>query len=76
MVGERSLASTIEGINVGGYICDFGHMIVGSSKKKTFRVTNVGKLPMSFNFDKKVLQNIGINIDPDKANKIPPNTSQ
>ena len=50
-------------------------MVVGSTKRKTFRLTNVGKLPVTFNFDKKMLNQAGINIDPDKYLKLLPNSS-
>lgn len=57
-------------------MCDFGNVIVGSSKKKSFRLTNVGKIPVSFNFDKKLQSQANISIEPDKVQKLMPNTSQ
>ena len=45
----------LENIAIAGYICDFGNVVVGSTKRKTFRLTNVGKIPVTFNFDKKIL---------------------
>lgn len=57
----------LENINIASYICDFGNVVVGASKKKTFRLTNVGKIPVTFSFDKKILSTAGISIDPDKA---------
>lgn len=61
---------------VSNYICDFGHMVVGSSKRRTFRMTNCGKNNLGFTFDTRILQQIGIAIDPNKPPKIfPPNTS-
>jgi hypothetical protein len=51
-------------------------MVVGSSKKRTFRMTNCGKNNLGFSFDTRILQQIGISIDPIKPPKIfPPNTS-
>lgn len=38
-------------------------------------MTNVGRLPLTFNFDKKILANIGLTIEPDKVQKLLPNTS-
>jgi len=58
---------TIENINIATYVCDFGHVVVGSTKKKTFRMTNVGKIPITFAFDKKILTSAGISIEPDKV---------
>lgn len=63
-------------IIVSNYICDFGNMVVGSSKKKTFRMTNCGKNNLNFTFDTRILQQIGITIDPAKPPKqFLPNTS-
>jgi len=56
-------------IFVSNYICDFGNMVVGSSKKRTFRMTNCGKNSLSFSFDTRLLQQIGISIDPPKPPK-------
>ena len=66
----------MENINITNYLCDFGNVVVGGSKKKSFRLTNVGKIPINFNFDKKMLGQAGIDIEPDKAVKIGPNSSQ
>ena len=38
------------------YVCDFGNMIVGTQKKKTFKITNTGGVPASFDLRKAVLQ--------------------
>lgn len=54
-------------INVVTYVCDFGNIIVGKSATKSFRLTNCGKIPISFNFDKKLLNFAGLAIEPDKA---------
>lgn len=45
----------LENIAIASYTCDFGNVVVGSTKRKTFRLTNVGKIPVTFNFDKKIL---------------------
>jgi len=65
----------LDNINISSYVCDFGNVVVGSSKKKSFRLTNVGKIPVSFQFDKKMLNNAQINIEPDKAVKLMANQS-
>jgi hypothetical protein len=51
-------------------------VIIGGTKKRSFRLTNVGKLPINFNLDKKLLNNAGISFDSDKGLKIMPNNSQ
>lgn len=65
----------LENITIAAYSCDFGNVVVGSTKKKSFRLTNVGKIPVTFNFDKKILTSAGISIEPDKAQKVMPNSS-
>ena len=61
---------------VTNYVCDFGNMVVGSTKKKTFRITNCGKNSLNFSFDTRILQQIGIAIDPSKPPKqFAPNSS-
>jgi len=47
-----------------------------AAKKRSFRLTNVGKLPINFTLDKKLLNQAGISFDQDKAVKIMPNNSQ
>ena len=46
---------SLDNINITNYVCDFGNVVVGGSKKKSFRLTNVGKIPVNFAFDKKLL---------------------
>jgi len=51
-------------------------MVVGSTKKKTFRITNCGKNSLNFSFDTRLLQQIGMSIDPSKPPKqFAPNSS-
>lgn len=57
------------------YSCDFGNIIVGKSQQKSFRLTNCGKIPINFFFDKKILNSAGITIEPDKVQKMMPNQS-
>lgn len=73
-VGNTNVS--LENINISTYCCDFGNVVVGGSKKKSFRLTNVGKIPINFLFDKKLLGQAGIAIDQDKGQKIMPNTSE
>ena len=65
----------LDSISIASYICDFGNVVVGSTKKKSFRLTNVGKLPVTFNFDKKLLTQAGIAVEPDKVQKLMPHHS-
>ena len=68
-------AVNLESISIATYVCDFGNVVVGSTKRKSFRLTNVGRIPVTFNFDKKLLTQAGIAIEPDKVQKLMPNSS-
>jgi len=57
----------LESISIATYVCDFGNVVVGSTKRKSFRLTNVGRLPVTFNLDKKLLAQAGITVEPDKV---------
>ena len=54
-LGIGGIQINLENIVIANYSCDFGNVVVGSTKKKTFRLTNVGKIPVTFNLDKKIL---------------------
>ena len=64
-VGNTNVS--LENINICTYVCDFGNVVVGGSKKRSFRLTNVGKIPINFLFDKTLLGQAGIAIDQDKG---------
>ena len=66
---------SLDNIQLSPYTCDFGNVIIGGTKKRSFRLTNVGKLPINFTLDKKLLNNAGISFDQDKGVKIMPNNS-
>lgn len=70
------MSLSLDNIQICTYVCDFGNVIIGGSKKRSFRLTNVGKIPINFAFDKKLLGQSGIAIDQDKGQKIMPNNSQ
>ena len=55
ILGIGGTIINLENICIASYTCDFGNVVVGSTKKKSFRLTNVGKLPVSFSFDKRIL---------------------
>ena len=67
ILGIGGTIVNLENITIAAYSCDFGNVVVGSTKKKSFRLTNVGKIPVTFSFDKKILTQAGISIEPDKA---------
>lgn len=54
-------------LEVGRWIVDFGYVVIGGApKSRTFKMTNVGALPVSFNFDEKMLKSHGFSISPSK----------
>jgi hypothetical protein len=53
------------------YICDFGNVIIGQTKKKIFKITNASLIgQLSWVFDKKHLAGTGFSIEPEKVNKL------
>jgi len=72
----NGVSINLDNIQLTTYTCDFGNVILAGSKKRSFRLTNVGKLPINFTLDKKLLNQAGISFDQDKAVKIMPNNSQ
>jgi hydrocephalus-inducing protein len=70
------MAEDDDKIIVSNYMCDFGNIVVGQSKSKKFRMTNCGKNSLTFSFDTRILQQIGLSIDPAKPPKqFVPNSS-
>ena len=72
----NGVAVNLDNIQICTYVCDFGNVVLGKSKVRSFRLTNCGKIPVNFTFDKKLLGQAGIAIDQDKGQKIMPSTSQ
>lgn len=52
-------------------VVDFGSTIKGLTKKKTFKLTNVGVLPVYLRFDKKELAKYGLSIEPSEISNLP-----
>lgn len=63
-------------INIASYVCDFGNVIISKTAKRSFRLTNTGKMKISFNFRKEALNAAGLDIEPDKVVNLMPNASQ
>ncbi|CAM9191035.1 unnamed protein product, partial [Phaeothamnion confervicola] len=59
-------------IVVGRHVADFGHVIVGLTKRRTFRVVNTGGVgPLSWSFDRNRLAGTGFTVDPEKVVRLP-----
>ena len=52
------------------YQLDFGNIIIGSSKKKQFKLINVSSIPISLNFDYKTIKTMGITLSHEKSKTI------
>ena len=71
---DKSLSSIMPEIQdkiiAGVWECNFGNMVLGKDKTKMIRVSNVGNLPVTYNFDFKQLKLYGISIEPTKVPKL------
>ena len=57
---------------VANYLCDFGNVISGTSKKKVFKIMNASTAgPMTWVLDKSSYAGSGFSVDPDKVSKLP-----
>ena len=56
------------------YQCDFGNIVIGASKNRSFKIMNTSVTPISFSFDQKY-KALGIWINPDKVPKLMPGDS-
>lgn len=64
--------SNISKIVIANYYCDFGNVIIGTNKKKIFKIMNNSQAgPLSWQFDKQILAGTGFSINPDTVSKLP-----
>lgn len=62
----------VQNVVVGHYLCDFGNVISGQSKKRVFKVVNASSAgPISWVFDKRNLTAMGYTLEPEKVTKLP-----
>ena len=54
----------------GRFVCDFGHVVLGSTVKRTFVVTNTGATPASFSVDKAQAAEYGFAIEPSRVTRL------
>ena len=62
-------------INLAGFICDLENIVLGSAKKKAFKIKNTSNVPITFSFDQKVYKLLNIIINPDRIPKMMPGES-
>ena len=53
------------------YVVDLGYVIPGSNKSKSFKLTNTGKIPISFTIDKNLCAARGFSIEPEQIIRLP-----
>ena len=53
------------------YVCDFGNVIAGTTKKRKFSLTNTGHLPVSFTLDTTGAAANGFSVDPPMVKNLP-----
>ncbi len=85
--GREPVASILEQVVLGSFVCDFGNIIKGTHKTRSFKVTNTGSLPITFGIrfvllffyislkweelEKRTIQATGCVIDPEKIKRLP-----
>lgn len=53
---RRALERLLRGTPIAArYLCDFGNVVAGQQRRRTFALTNTGFQAVSFDFDKKAL---------------------
>jgi len=54
------------------YDLDFGNIVIGTTKKKQFKIINTGEYPLTFEIDNKLLRKYNLKMEPEKLLRIPP----
>ncbi len=54
----------------GRFVCDLGHVILGSTVKRSFTVTNTGASPASFSLDKTEAAEYGFSLEPSRVTRL------
>ena len=61
---------------IARHVSNFGHVILGQTRKRTFKITNTSALgQLSWVFDKNVLAGTGFSLEPEKVVRLPENQS-
>jgi hypothetical protein len=72
---EVALPSAPKGLVLSRYVCNFGNVVKGQQKRRTFRVTNKSYFPVSFDLP-KLLKGTVFAVEPDKAKRLAGSRSQ
>ena len=61
---------------IARHVSNFGHVILGQTRKRTFKITNTSALgQLSWVFDKNILAGTGFSLEPEKVVRLPENQS-
>ena len=61
---------------IARHVSDFGHVVLGQTRKRTFKITNTSALgQLSWVFDKNLLAGTGFSLEPEKVVRLPENQS-
>lgn len=58
-------------ITAAYYVCDFGHIVLGHSGKVALSITNCYREPISFTINRRMLQQFGYTVLPERARNLP-----
>ncbi|KYF44521.1 hypothetical protein TGARI_206550B, partial [Toxoplasma gondii ARI] len=66
--------AVLEGVRVtaGQYVCDFGNIVVGQSRKKTIRIANLSSAPISLRTNQRTVATLGFAVEPGSILRLGP----
>lgn len=68
----QTMTKSEEKIVVATYVCDFGNIVINSSKKRMFKITNYSQiLPLEFVFESKYYKSQGFSISNERVKILP-----
>lgn len=53
------------------FVLDFGNIVLGTHKVKKLSITNIGRVPVSFQLDKNLASSRGFQIEPERVVRLP-----
>lgn len=61
-----------EDFYVAHYELDYGNMVIGTTRRKQFKLLNTGEQPLNFDIETRHLRKYNLRLDPEKLVKLPP----
>eukprot|EP00397_Hematodinium_sp_SG-2012_P000030 GEMP01000030.1.p1 GENE.GEMP01000030.1~~GEMP01000030.1.p1 ORF type:complete len:4608 (+),score=1069.56 GEMP01000030.1:10-13833(+) len=74
-MGKKKMKGDNQMVTAGSYVCDFGNIVLGHSRKKFFCIHNCYHEPVSFTINRKLLAEYGYTVEPQQVKKLPPHDS-